>query len=225
MTFDPHNHYWAIGGSATEVYASNRNIMVPVADPAYQAWLAEFAQDGLQTPINSPTQIADLETLRAVIAPINILPEWLIVTKPTFIQPAEGTYTKEQLIEYSADRRWREELTGINVGGYDVKTERVDQALTATAAGAAKENLTGNYDYKIADGTFVVLTGAQLVSTSVAISNHVQACFTVEKTTHDAITAGIVTTLEQVDAAYDPLAQRDGRKEFATLRTWRRPRG
>ena len=38
--FNPHNHYWIVAGSATQVFSSAGGDYVPVADAAYQAWLA-----------------------------------------------------------------------------------------------------------------------------------------------------------------------------------------
>ncbi len=63
--FDPANHYWKVGGSTTQVYSSALGDFVPVANGAYQAWLASG---------HTPTVIDTEANLGAVLAPYLIRP-------------------------------------------------------------------------------------------------------------------------------------------------------
>lgn len=66
LPFVPHDHYWVVAGSATQVYHSGRRAYVPVGDSSYQTWLAMGHQ---------PTRIASDAELRLELA--NRAPEGL----------------------------------------------------------------------------------------------------------------------------------------------------
>ena len=59
-SFNPANWYWIVGGSTTQVYSSAVGDFVPVADAAYQTWLAKG---------NQPTKIDTETNLGGALAP------------------------------------------------------------------------------------------------------------------------------------------------------------
>ena len=65
--YDPADWYWIVGGSTTQVYSSKPAVRdyVPVADPAYVAWLA----DG-----TLPTNIDTEASLGEVLYPYRLRP-------------------------------------------------------------------------------------------------------------------------------------------------------
>lgn len=64
MSF-PMDWYWAVNGSATQVYSSAAGDYVPVGNATYKTWLAAG---------NQPTRIASEAELGEVLAPYNIRP-------------------------------------------------------------------------------------------------------------------------------------------------------
>ena len=168
MSYNPRDHYWFIGEETDQVYSSRRNTMVPASDEEYAAWVK--AQATTPGP-NTAGTVQSIEELRAIIAPLNVLPIWLLVAKPTFIQPTADTYSKEQLKEYSADRRWREEITGIVVEDKEVATDRQSQTMTQNA-NAYVVQTKSHLRYKFADGSFEDLTSSQVDKLAQAIGTH-----------------------------------------------------
>lgn len=91
---------------------------------------------------------------------------------------------KDQLREAVTARRWSHETGGITVGGVRVLTGIEDQNRIATALIGAPATL----DFKAESG-WVTLTLEELQGIAAAITSHVQACFTAERTHHEAIDA------------------------------------
>lgn len=54
-SYNPANWYWAVGGSATQVWSSARAQYVPVSDADYQAWIANVYP--APTPIPNATEL------------------------------------------------------------------------------------------------------------------------------------------------------------------------
>lgn len=195
--FNPRRHYWRIDGSATEVYSSERNALVPVDDAEFVAWKAS----GGFTPsdIKSPDELAD------VLKPYGLLPDWLRDLAGDFIRPSPTTYSKRQLKAYCALTRWRKEVGGTTVGAYNVPTDRETQAWLAGAYNYVVQNPGSTVTFKTKTGNFVVLTEAQVIAVAKAVHQFVQSCFAMEKTVDDQIDADTVTTLAQIDAAFEAL--------------------
>lgn len=57
LIYDPRNWYWRVAGSNTQVYSSAIGDYVPVADAAYQTWLA---RGGVPTNIGSESELGDV---------------------------------------------------------------------------------------------------------------------------------------------------------------------
>jgi hypothetical protein len=197
-------HYWIIGGSTTEVYSSASNTMVPVADADYVAW-CEFKT---ASSIASEAELADV--LQTYGAP---LPAWLF-NAPSFIQPAPTTYSKDQLVAYNADARWRKEQGGLTLtSGMPIETDDRAQAKISGVMLAAKYPPVATKappggapafttQWHAADGSIWHLDAAMITAMSGEYQTHINLCFAASQATLDGITNGTVTTLEQIDAAY-----------------------
>ena len=205
LPLDSFDHYWIIEGSTTEVYSSARNIMVPVNDPSYVEW----ASIRIASPIASVKELAD------VLKPRNVLPVWLFDAADTFIQPTPDSYSKGQLKAYNADARWRKEQGGMTLSsGMPIETNDRSQAKISGAMLAAKYppaslkappgggGIAFTTKWHAADGTIWPLDTPMIVAMSGELQLHIDQCFEAASATVDAIEAGTVTTLEQIDAAF-----------------------
>jgi hypothetical protein len=188
---NPFVHYWAIGGSETEVYSSAANSMVPVDDPDYLAW------GRTATPIPSEAELADVLKAYPVIKP------WLFNAADSFIQPAAGVYSAPQLKAYSDDARWRKEQGGIvTTAGFPIKTDDRAQAKITGVWSAASIQPDVITPWHCADGTVVQLDAAGMTAMHDDLLTHFNDCFSISADNYTAIDAGTMTTLEEIDAAF-----------------------
>lgn len=116
--------------------------------------------------------------------------------------PGQETPAPQTLAEYQAtlkqqatELRWQHETGGITVGGVQIATGIEDQNRIASVLVASPAQV----DFKSESG-WVSLTLAELQAIAAAISAHVQACFTAERTHHTAIDA--LATVEDAQS-YD----------------------
>jgi hypothetical protein len=184
--------YWNVGGSATQVYSGARNIYVPLNDTDYAA----FAQNNTATPTASE---ADLWPFMQSTG----LSDWLF-DGTTFVQPAVGEYTQVQLASYSASVRYNCEIQGVTSAGEPIRTDRVSRTAANQTVVYLNANPTLTVNWKTLSG-FVVLAQADAVQHANDINAHVQTCFDTEKSVSDQITSGAITTLAQIDSAYQGL--------------------
>jgi uncharacterized protein DUF4376 len=188
------DHYWAIGGSTSDVYQSKTNTMVPVDNTDYTDWLNAVS--------SAPTPIASIAELATVLQTYGMqLPDWQW-NAPSFIQPTSTTYDKPQLIAYTADARWRKQTGGINVTGVDYRTDRVSSNERNNAYNYSQANPGYVFDWKLPDGSFVTLDQAAMTKVTMAESTFIQNCFTKENATVTSINGGTITTLAEIDAAF-----------------------
>lgn len=189
------NHYWIIGGSTTEVYSSASNTLVPMTDPAYSAWAT----------MNAAAQITNESELRDVmLANDTPLPKWLFAA-PSFIQPTPTTYTKPQLLAYSADARNRHATDGViitSLSQVPFLTDSTSRNTVNSAYQYAQANPAHITNWKLTDGTFIQLSNTQMATLNNNITTFVQSCFTCESTNLTGINGGTITTLAAIDAAY-----------------------
>ena len=120
----------------------------------------------------------------------------------TLSAPVVETAAPQTLAEYQAalkqqatELRWQHETGGITVGGTQIATGIEDQNRIASVLVASPAQV----DFKSESG-WVSLTLAELQAIAAAISAHVQACFTAERTHHTAIDA--LATVEDAQS-YD----------------------
>lgn len=117
----------------------------------------------------------------------------------------EQAWTAELLEELKAQTtalRWRVMTGGIDIGGVSVGTTIDDQnRITSVVANAALTGLTDadEVNFKASSG-WVRVTIGQIKAMAGAIGQHVQACYTAERTHHESI--DILATPEQMNT-YD----------------------
>lgn len=92
---------------------------------------------------------------------------------------------KKKLYELS-NLRYQTEISGISVGGCIIKTDRESQSLIMGAYVAAKGGLVSVIDFKSESG-WIQLTSEDAITLGEVLYNHVQGCFTTEKTHYNNI--------------------------------------
>jgi hypothetical protein len=187
------NHYWKIGNDDAQVYSSARNVMVPLDDEAYAAWAAGM----WVTPIGSEQELATV--LRDGGLP---LPEWLFAA-PSFIQPAEGHYTKDQLHAYALTEHDRVASGGMTLSsGLKIKTDLATQvrALTLRAQVDRGQHVWVNWLGE--DGAVHRLDDAAIISLSDELAAFLNEAADALADVLAKIRSGAVTKLDQVNAAF-----------------------
>jgi hypothetical protein len=102
--------------------------------------------------------------------------------------------TTAECLDALAARRFTAEESGTTFNGMSLQTDRVTQAKVTAAYVKAKADSTyAIANWKMAPGTFVTLSAAQIIAVGDAIAAHVQACFD-----HEALLSG------QIEAADNP---------------------
>jgi hypothetical protein len=194
---DVRNNYWIIGGSATDVYSSATNTMVPVGDQGYVDW----CKGNFASSIANEAELADV--LRAHGSQ---LPAWIFNASDTFIQPTPTTYSMAQLAAYSADARYRRASAGVKITTISSSTFLSDPVSRNTVNSAydysQAQGGSWSINWKMSDGSFVTLSKGSISTLMNNMAGFVQACFTCENNNLTAINAGTMTTLAQIDAAY-----------------------
>ena len=103
----------------------------------------------------------------------------------------------------AAAKRFAVEVGGITVGGMAITTDRATQNKLAQAVLSYQTGaLTGSIDWKGPAG-WLTLSQMQITTLAGAVALHVQTAFSAEKTVCEAIDAGTITIIEQVDGADD----------------------
>jgi hypothetical protein len=172
MIYNPSDWYWVIGGDAANVWSSKRAMLVPVGDTTYVAWLAEAG---------GASPLATMQELYTVLA---------------------AQYPAGSLQSYNPDARYRKASGGVTIAGNPYLTDPVSRNTVSSAHDYAVANPGHVTDWKLADGTFIQLTEAQLAHVLQEMATFVQSCFTCESTNAAAIAGGTMTTIAQIDAAY-----------------------
>ncbi|WP_416056955.1 DUF4376 domain-containing protein [Stenotrophomonas maltophilia] len=93
---------------------------------------------------------------------------------------------KADLAAAATAERWNRETGGIVLGGVQVGTTLDDQNRLSGVLSAIQLGGLESVDFKAQSG-WVQLTAAELQGIALAISAHVQSCFTAERAHHDAI--------------------------------------
>ena len=109
---------------------------------------------------------------------------------------------KADLVAAATAERWARETGGISIGGVQVGTNLDDQNRLSGVLSAIQLGGLESVDFKAQSG-WVQLTATELQGIALAISAHVQACFTAERAHHEAIEQ--LQTQADVDA-YDVMA-------------------
>lgn len=93
---------------------------------------------------------------------------------------------KADLVAAATAERWERETGGILIGGVQVGTGLDDQNRLSGVLSAIQLGGLESVDFKAQSG-WVQLTAPELQGIALAISAHVQACFTAERAHHEAI--------------------------------------
>jgi hypothetical protein len=105
---------------------------------------------------------------------------------------------KQYARDYFADKRYNVEVSGIDVGGLPVRTDRLTVSRIYQANSLALHDPAFTTDWKIGDDTFITVDATLIGSVSDAITSHIQTSFSREKTINDEITAA--TTIAELQA-------------------------
>jgi hypothetical protein len=110
------------------------------------------------------------------------------------------------LVSYAADARWRKETGGITLPGNIQISTNADSQSKIAAAKTAFDNgaLNGFVKFKAVNG-WMDANAATLTAVYRAVVKHVQDCYAAEHSVAAGITAGTITTTEQIDAAFAAL--------------------
>jgi Domain of unknown function (DUF4376) len=116
--------------------------------------------------------------------------------------PAEPPPTLSDLIAYAAAARYNVETSGITVSGIKIATDRDSQALITGAWAMVQQTPTATIQWKGSDGSWTTINAAQITGIAMAVSTHVQTCFSAEQACDTAINAvpPTITTTAQIDA-------------------------
>ncbi|MGQ2906745.1 MAG: DUF4376 domain-containing protein [Aliihoeflea sp.] len=108
---------------------------------------------------------------------------------------------KVALAAYAADRRWRAEVGGIEVGGLTVHTDDRSKMMIMGARMKASADPEFTTEWKTAAGEFITIDADTILVVSDAILNHVAACFAAEAAVIAEIETGEITDIAGIDAA------------------------
>lgn len=122
-----------------------------------------------------------------------------------FIPPPMPAPTADDLMAYASAKRWQVETGGISIAGTSVRTDEKSQAkITGAIQLLAADPTITSIDWEAQPGVWEALDADTMKAIGIAVGRHVQACFTCLKSVQEAITAGTITTFEDIDAAAWP---------------------
>lgn len=107
------------------------------------------------------------------------------------------------LAAYTADKRYQVETGGISVEGVGrVGTDRSSYAKLMAEMAAISSGLRAKpAPWKLADGTFALLSNDDMRAVIVAVRQHVAQSFLTESEILEGIASGSVTSVDQIKAA------------------------
>ena len=175
--YNPFNWYWLAEDG--RIFSSAVQAIVPATNPGYVAFIEATAPTPWPRDDNG-NQTSD--ELGKVLAPYGMFSD---------------------LTSYAADRRWRAEIGGIEVGGMPVATDDRSKQMILGARIAADADATFVTRWAVGDQTFA-LNAEQIIAISNAVLAHVNACFVAFSTLAAAISATppTVTTRAQITTAF-----------------------
>jgi hypothetical protein len=192
--YQPQDYYWFVGGDNTKVYSSARNIYVDAAtDSDYQTFVANG-----DVAIDADSEAGIWHLMQ------DFLPLYLW-NGTTFSQPAANAWTKAQLQNYNAQTRFDKVTGGMTAAGVPVKTDDRSRGLIADARKAAETDNTFTAKWYGSDGNFYAIDAATMIQLSNTVNNHTNDCYNTFSQVDGEILANTVTTLAQIDTAYQGL--------------------
>lgn len=171
------DHYWLADDG--RLYSSAKQLMVSAADAGYVAWT------GAGNVASAwPRDLAGEQTIEEMQ---NLLTPWgLFVDLP----------------HYAESARNKTVVSDITVNGMPFATDPITVGSLNTAFIYTQAKTGETFSWKLPDGTWLTLDKADITALQNAVSAFGQSCFECEAIVIDGITAGTVTTHEQVDAAF-----------------------
>lgn len=130
--------------------------------------------------------------------------QWLDTRpKPPYekLKAAVPEVEKDTLKAYAAKMRYKRQRGGYNYRGKQYNSDANAITALTSAFSLAKANSSYNTKWKIADGTFIPMSAANVIGVYNAVTGFVQALFNAESVVSAAIDAGSVTTTTQVLSA------------------------
>ena len=125
------------------------------------------------------------------------------LNKSLMITPAmKEAQAQAALLDYVANKRWEKETGGIVLNGMALATDDRSKALITGARIAAENDPDFTTKWKTADGSFVTVNASMIIAISDAMLEHVQECFATEAQVLADIENGLITTQQEVDAAF-----------------------
>jgi hypothetical protein len=179
-TINPFKHYWLADDG--RVYSAPLQNIVTTNDPGY----VDFTGSG-GVAVRWPVDEAGVQTDEALLEALE--PHGLSLS------PASA------LLTYSARKRYEKQTGGIQIGKNTIPTDRETQSIITNAVVYVQINPGTSVKFKHKTG-FMTLNPAELSALDTAVGAHVQDCFDIEFEVAGKITAGTITTLAQIDAAY-----------------------
>lgn len=116
-------------------------------------------------------------------------PERNRIVRRWHVEPIPLDEVKVARKALATDQRWQRETAGIVIAGVPVATDDRSKTLILGKRAKARENPDMTFRWKTAGGTWVELTGTQIIAIADAVADHVQACFDREGELHDTIDA------------------------------------
>lgn len=191
--YNVRDHYWYVTSDERMVYGSARNIYVdPASDADFLAWTA------IGNAANYTESEAGIWHLMQEFVPAFL---W---DGATFSQPGLDQYTKSQLTAYCKNARWLKEQGGLTLStGKPIDTnDRAQAKINGAKLMALDKATTYNPNWQYADGTVVQINANAVIAMSNELQTHIDNCFNISAGVLAQITAGTITTLAQIDAAF-----------------------
>lgn len=108
---------------------------------------------------------------------------------PIAIDPPTPVRTYASLLAEVAAKRWAVETSGILIGGTPIATDRESRSQLTSVYSDLQNSLIADTPWKEADGSFTLVTLAEIEPAAQAVAAHVRACFAAEQAHTIAIEA------------------------------------
>ncbi|MDM5094376.1 DUF4376 domain-containing protein [Aeromonas rivipollensis] len=108
---------------------------------------------------------------------------------PVLQDPPQPDRTKASLLSDVAAKRWQVETGGISIGSTPIATDRESRSQLTSVYSDLQNSLIADTPWKAADGSFTLVTRAEIEAAAQAVAAHVRACFAAEQAHAVAIEA------------------------------------
>lgn len=190
----------------------NYSYEIVFVDAPSKCMVVQYTTEGfppMQISTRLPYEGEDVEAVIHQYAPVSL---W-VLSKTPVVAPAAGTKGEFKAPEpppvtlesakadkkaQIADWRWHREVSGVNVGGTKIRTDRESQAQITSTLTSLEQGLLTSVDFKAQDGTWLPLTLDDVKAVARAVAQHVQQSFTIERQLVEMVDAA--ETIEEVQA-------------------------